>query len=131
MQCIRQNWDHVRQKQGGAKRSVSDAEAELGRSWVVVCSEFVRCLLVVSLRSWLGKVGGFAEQGMCQSQGSRLVCRAMFPSAKCAVCRPQGRKVCVAELGNNQRYNSVRWRFRRSLPTARCASQGRKVARFA
>ena len=131
MQCIRQNWDHVRQKRGGAKRSVSDAEAELRRTWVCVGWSFVRCCSVASWRSWLGKVGGFAEQGTCQSQGSRLVCRDVFPSAKSAVCQPQGRKVGVAKLGNNQRYNSVRWRFQRSLPTARSQGLRGRMARFA
>ena len=118
----------MRQKRGGAKRSVSGAEAELRRSWVCVCSVFVRCLLVASLRPWLGKAYEFAEQGMCQSQGSRLVCRAMSPSTKSAVCQPQGRKSSVAQLGNNQRYNSVGCRFQSRNPTARSQEQRGRMA---
>ena len=128
MQYIRQNWDHVRQKRGGAKRSVSDAEAELGRTWVCVGWSFVRCWLVASLRPWLGKVGEFAEQGMCQTQGSRLVCVARSPSTKCVVCQPQGCTVCVAQLGNNQRYNSVGCRFQSRNPTARSQEQRGRMA---
>lgn len=79
--------------------------------------------MVASLRPWLGKVREFAEQGMCHPQGSRLVCVARFPSAKCVVCQPQGCTVRVAQLGNNQRYNSVGCRFQSRNPTARSQEQ--------
>lgn len=118
----------MRQKRGGAERSISGAEAELRRTWVCVCSVFVRCLLVASLRPWLGKVGEFAEQGTCQTQGSRLVCVARSPSTKCVVCQPQGRKSSVAQLGNNQRYNSVGCRFQSRNPTARSQEQRGRMA---
>ena len=89
---------------------------------------FVRCLLVASLRPWLGKVGEFAKQGTCQTKGSRLVCVARSPSTKCVVCQPQGRTVRVAQLGNNQRYNSVGCRFERRNPTARSQEQRGQMA---
>ena len=65
---------------------------------------------------------------MCQTQGSRLVCVARSPSAKCVVCQPQGCTVRVAQLGNNQRYNSVGCRFQSRNPTARSQEQRDRMA---
>ena len=52
----------------------------------------------------------------------------MFPSAKCVVCQPQGRKRYSAQLGNNQRYNSVGCRFQSRNPTARSQEQRGRMA---
>ena len=52
----------------------------------------------------------------------------MLPSAKCVVCQPQGRKSSVAQLGNNQRYNSVGCRFGSRNPTARSQEQRGRMA---
>ena len=73
-------------------------------------------------------MGEFAKQGTCQTRGSRLVCRAMSPSAKCVVCQQQGRKRHSAQLSNNQRYNSVGCRFQSSNQTARSQEQRGRMA---